>query len=570
MVKGGEILAGRYRLDRILGRGGLATTWAATNVKLDRQVALKILNDDFLRDERLVERFLRGARLASKNVHPTIVRVEDIGETEGGAPFLVMELLQGRTLAHELKGRGSMPVSESLEVIRPVLEGLAALHDQGIIHRDIKPSSIFLLERETEGTSRVRLLGMTIAEAISEHDPDTAQGVIVGTPAYMAPELFHNGPPALSIDTFAAGIVFFQMLTGQGPFDLLGSDRPSLLVYIRRLSEADALKGPKDVAPSVPNFVDAVARKALATKPADRYQNAGEMLRALEEAASERESISPREPIEAPLDAPTLALGGQPWRGGESPQVEVEPDPLDASTQQMGGQPWGDEGPPRSRPELDPLDAPTIPMDAGELRRVFDPPSKDLLDPLDAPAIHLAPESRLHRTLNKPKQPSPPPEPAGVLPRTEPSPELTPPPPQLEETLVANVPPRDSATPAPSSRTGPPPRPPARAHPSWDPGSTPRSSRRPGIAGRLVVSALLLALTSISIASLFIEVFPTLPATPPTRWLLLGAAGAGVLLLTLIWLVPWLRRRSTRRQGPATAGIDAAPGSPNPTARTQP
>jgi len=140
----GQVLGGKYRLERFLGSGGFASVWAARNVDIDRPVALKILADTFAMNEEFVSRFLREARLSAKPIHETIIRVEDMGRTDEGSPYLVMELLEGQTLSAELKERGPFGLDEAMEIGEAVLEGLAAAHRLGIIHRDIKPANVYV------------------------------------------------------------------------------------------------------------------------------------------------------------------------------------------------------------------------------------------------------------------------------------------------------------------------------------------------------------------------------------------------------------------------------------------
>jgi serine/threonine protein kinase len=145
MASEGDLIAGKYRLERFIGSGGFASVWAARNEVIDRPLALKILSDTYARKAEIVTRFLREARIACRAIHPVVLRIEDVVQAESGAPFLVMELLEGHPLAVELKRRKVLSVAAAVTVMRHVLAGLAAVHGRGIIHRDVKPSNIFLM-----------------------------------------------------------------------------------------------------------------------------------------------------------------------------------------------------------------------------------------------------------------------------------------------------------------------------------------------------------------------------------------------------------------------------------------
>ena len=289
----GDVLGGKYRLERLLGCGGFAMVWAARNIKIDRLVALKILSDVASHNPELVERLKREAMLSAKELHPTVVRVEDIGETERGVPYLVMELVRGRTLSVELEGGAPLSPSRCYEITCSILEGLSAAHASGIIHRDIKPSNIMLVDPEASSGPLVRILDMGIAKSYGDDDQLTTTNQVIGTLRYLPPEVLlgtgeKRWTPA--VDVFAVGMVLFFMLTGEMPFDVVQANeslqRVLFLIkhYEKLMIDGARLTSPKDVNDRLPETLATVVGRALELNPKDRYRHAAQMLTALEEA----------------------------------------------------------------------------------------------------------------------------------------------------------------------------------------------------------------------------------------------------------------------------------------------
>jgi tRNA A-37 threonylcarbamoyl transferase component Bud32 len=212
----GTTVAGRYIIEEVIGEGGMATVYRATQKLTERVVAMKIMNAALAREAVVRERFRREAKNAQKLSHPNIIEIFDQGETEDGTAYIVMELLKGRSLA-EVVSKGPLEIHRALLLMIQTARGIARAHDLDVIHRDLKPENIFLVQVD-EGVELVKLLDVGIA--LSKQDSRlTGAGEIFGTPQYMAPERITAGEPGPAADLYSLGVVFFEMLTGQLPFD---------------------------------------------------------------------------------------------------------------------------------------------------------------------------------------------------------------------------------------------------------------------------------------------------------------------------------------------------------------
>src|SRR5580693_8856000 len=201
----GRMLDGRYHVRARIAHGGMATVYLATDTRLDREVALKVMHADLARDADFVGRFIGEAKSVAKLSHPNIVGVYDQG-ADGQYLYLAMEYVPGRTLRALMRERGWLPWQEALAVIDPVLSGLAAAHQAGIVHRDVKPENVLLTD-----DGRVKVVDFGLARA-------SAAGVIIGSVNYIAPEQVTGAPSDPRTDVYSAGIMLFEMLTGRQPF----------------------------------------------------------------------------------------------------------------------------------------------------------------------------------------------------------------------------------------------------------------------------------------------------------------------------------------------------------------
>ena len=212
----GELIDGRYQLLRQAANGGMATIYEALDTRLDRKVAVKIMHAHLAQDEAFVSRFIREAKAAAALTHPNIVAVQDQGWNQSGVPavFLVMELIEGHTLREYLSERGRFEVKDAINYMTPILSALSAAHDLGIVHRDIKPENILIskdgrIKMADFGLARGELIGTTMTAESS---------VVLGSVSYLSPEQVQRGIADSRSDVYAAGIVAYEMLTGEQPF----------------------------------------------------------------------------------------------------------------------------------------------------------------------------------------------------------------------------------------------------------------------------------------------------------------------------------------------------------------
>ncbi len=273
----GTLLAGRYRLEAILGEGGTSTVYAATHTWTGRKVALKLLKPEHARDRGLVMRFLREARTASTLVHPNVVEILDMGTDPAGDVYLAMELLRGEPLGTLLDRESRLDVERALDLLRPVMQALALAHVRGIVHRDVKPDNIILGDRG-DGTPRPILVDFGMAkmtEAAWGHA--TQSGVLVGTPFYMSPEQAEGAPDiGPASDVWSMGVLLYRALSGALPF--FGSTPTALLLAIVRGTH-DPLR---ERAPDVPVAVAEIVERALDVDRTRRYAHMQELLDALD------------------------------------------------------------------------------------------------------------------------------------------------------------------------------------------------------------------------------------------------------------------------------------------------
>ncbi|WP_089335343.1 Stk1 family PASTA domain-containing Ser/Thr kinase [Blastococcus mobilis] len=263
----GVVLEGRYRLEERLARGGMSTVYAATDLRLHRTVAVKVMAEHLAHDPTFVDRFTREARAAAMLSHPNVVGVSDQGSDQG-LVFLVMELVRGRTLRDLLTARGRLTVAEAFAVLEPTLAGLTAAHRAGIVHRDIKPENVLI---GVDGVVKVADFGLARAVVGTGQTSQTG-GVLIGTVAYLSPEQLERGRADARSDIYAAGIVLYEMLTGHPPY---GGDTPLAVAYQHVHHDVPA---PSAEVPGLPWAVDELVARTTRRDPAGRPLDAGAFL----------------------------------------------------------------------------------------------------------------------------------------------------------------------------------------------------------------------------------------------------------------------------------------------------
>ena len=263
----GRMLDGRYHVRSRIAHGGMATVYLATDTRLDREVALKVMHADLARDADFVGRFIGEAKSVAKLSHPNIVGVYDQG-ADGQYLYLVMEYVPGRTLRALLRERGWLPWQEALSVMDPVLAGLAAAHHAGIVHRDVKPENVLIT---ADGWVKVVDFGLARASAAVGN---TRAGMILGSVAYIAPEQVTGARTDARTDVYAAGIMLFEMLTGRQPFT---AETPLATAYAHVNADVPAVS---TLVGGIPPGVDQLVRSATSRNPLLRPPDAGVFLRA--------------------------------------------------------------------------------------------------------------------------------------------------------------------------------------------------------------------------------------------------------------------------------------------------
>jgi eukaryotic-like serine/threonine-protein kinase len=290
----GPLAVDRYRIERELGRGGMATVYLARDGELDRAVAIKILHEHLADDESFHARFLREARLASRLSHPNVVRVYDAGETEG-RPFIVMEYVHGSSLARS----GHLPAGRVVELAVQACMGLQHAHDVGLIHRDVKPANLLVRD---DGVLKIADFGIARAVESTRH---TQVGTLLGTAVYLAPEQVSGSDATSASDVYALGAVLYELLTGRAPYtvaslaDLAAQQADGLIVPVR------------DVEPSVPPELEAAVMHALARDPRFRPASPAELGQELAGAGE-----SPTRPLPQRRSVTIAGHGGWLWLVG--------------------------------------------------------------------------------------------------------------------------------------------------------------------------------------------------------------------------------------------------------------
>jgi eukaryotic-like serine/threonine-protein kinase len=325
-----RLLGGRYELDGIVGRGGMAEVFRARDIRLDRIVGVKTLRDDLARDQTFQARFRREAQSAASLNHPSIVAVYDTGEDMMGnnpVPYIVMEFVDGRTLRDLLRDDRRLLPERAAEITDGVLRALDYSHRNGIVHRDIKPGNVMLTR-----SGDVKVMDFGIARAVSDSQMTMTQTAqVIGTAQYLSPEQARGERVDARSDLYSTGCLLYELLTGRPPFT---GDSPVAIAY-QHVKEDPV--PPSQVDPEVPGWADAIVLKAMQKDPADRYQSAGEMRNDIQRALSG-----------APVAAPMLgaAYGAGSGRTGAAP-TQVAGRTAAIPPYRYGPEDGGPDGPPQ-------------------------------------------------------------------------------------------------------------------------------------------------------------------------------------------------------------------------------
>jgi serine/threonine-protein kinase len=292
----GELIDNRYLLQRPIAAGGMATIYAALDTRLDRPVAVKIMHAHLANDEAFVSRFIKEAKATAALSHPNVVSIQDQGWNQGGAPavFIVMELIEGITLRDHLNQHGPLTIEQVFQIINPVLSALAAAHRIGIIHRDIKPENILI-----SNDGRIKVVDFGLARNTSLAQTMTADSsVILGSVSYLSPEQVQRGIADARSDIYAVGIVIFEMLTGNKPFD----GESAIQIAYKHVNER--IPALSESNPAISSKFSDLIYKATSPNPDDRPINAESLLNELRQIQIEMDPK--RQQLSLELDLPPL------------------------------------------------------------------------------------------------------------------------------------------------------------------------------------------------------------------------------------------------------------------------
>ena len=333
----GKVIDGRYEIQARIGEGGMGVVYKARQTSIDRVIAIKMLNAQMAADPNWVQRFYNEAKACSRLQHPNTIRMFDFGQSSDGRLFMTMEFLDGMSLREALS-KGPMAPQRVVKVLIQCCASLAEAHSIGIIHRDIKPDNVFLLNM-AGSPDFVKLLDFSVAKLLEGDRMKTQAGVVFGTPQYMSPEQGRGLPLDARSDLYALGILAFEMLTGNVPFN---DENPMTVIQMHLHGSVPPLPQ------SVPYSVQQIVRRALEKDPSRRYQSSGEMMQHCQQVFAE-----------VSQGGMSIGAGGMPKTmiaGGPPPGVQQHMQPQNMQPQnnmQLGFQPT-------LQPQNNPVGMPTM------------------------------------------------------------------------------------------------------------------------------------------------------------------------------------------------------------------
>src|SRR2546423_3770322 len=296
----GEVLVDRYELEELVGTGGMSTVYRAHDRLLDRKFALKILHEHYGNDDTYVARFRHEARAVAALSHPNIVTVIDRGDQDG-RQFIVFEYGEGENLKR-VGERGPLPVATALELALQVARGLSFAHQQGLVHRDVKPQNVLL-----NGDGQAKVTDFGIARSLDVQHGMTQTGTVLGTSEYIAPEQAQGQRVDEHTDVYSLGVVLYELLTNEVPF----SGENFVAVAMRHINEPPP--SVRDKRPDVSPRLDAAVQRAMAKQPEDRFQTMAEFCRELEANLAEAQGTAVMAPPPKVRRAPAPRPAANPW-----------------------------------------------------------------------------------------------------------------------------------------------------------------------------------------------------------------------------------------------------------------
>jgi serine/threonine-protein kinase len=330
-----------YQVVSILGEGGMGAVYLAEHPFMGRKAAIKVLRKDLAEDRTLVERFMNEARAANAIRHPNIIDIIDVGLLPSGIPYLMMEFLDGESLAKRIERQRPMPVAEAVDVAVQTASALAAAHEKGIVHRDLKPDNLFLIPEPGRPFGRVKVLDFGIAKLrgeLSGSGAKTQTGAIMGTPPYMSPEQCRGISDDIDqrTDVYALGIILYEMLTGTPPFVSQGWGE---LVHMHISKPPPPLRARN---PDIPPELEAVILKALAKEPEARWSSMAEIESALRRITPDKAARSKRsDPVARSAVSGTAILTPTTLRSSAGQVATDLGDDLAADEAALVGRSWG-------------------------------------------------------------------------------------------------------------------------------------------------------------------------------------------------------------------------------------